>query len=61
MQVLKTWAKKNGKILLAGRALAELDNAHLEGPQAQAKAFQDALNVLKQNEGVKTPGDSLLQ
>ena len=43
---------------LAGRALAELDNAHLEGPQAQAKAFQDALNVLKQNEGVKTPGDS---
>ena len=36
---------------LAGRALAELDNAHLEGPQAQAKAFQDALNVLKQNEG----------
>ena len=38
---------------LAGQALAELDNAHLEGPQAQAKAFQDALNVLKQNEGNK--------
>ena len=36
---------------LAGQALAELGNAHLEGPQAQAKAFQDALNVLKQNEG----------
>ncbi len=36
---------------LAGQALAELGNAHLDGPQAQAKAFQDALNVLKQNEG----------
>jgi LysM repeat protein len=37
---------------LAGQALAELDNAHLEGPEAQAKAFQDALNVLKQNESM---------
>jgi len=36
---------------LAGRALAELDNCHLEGPEAQVKACQKALDVLKQNEG----------
>ena len=36
---------------LAGRAIAELDNCHLEGPEAQVKACQNALDVLKQNEG----------
>jgi hypothetical protein len=36
---------------LAGRALAELDNCHLEGPEAQVKSCQKALDVLKQNEG----------